>query len=101
MHSPIEASELLRRLNEGEKLNLLDVRETIEFHTFNIGGNNIPLSVFAQNINKAGDNKTSEIIVICNVGLRSETAARILMANGFRDVRNLTGGLVAVQKLKQ
>jgi rhodanese-related sulfurtransferase len=99
MHSPIEANELLTRLDAGEKLNLLDVRGVIEYHTFNIGGKNIPLPRFGQTIAKAGYNKTDEIIVICKVGLRSETAARMLMENGFCNVRNLTGGLVALQKL--
>lgn len=100
MHSPIEASELLNRMNAGENLNLLDVRGVIEFHTYNIGGNNIPLPLLAKNIDKAGYNKTDEIIVICKVGLRSETAAGILKETGFENVRNLTGGLIALQKLK-
>jgi adenylyltransferase/sulfurtransferase len=100
MHSPIEANELLSRLNAGENLNLLDVREAIEFHTYNIGGKNMPLPVLANNAVKAGYNKKDEIIVICKVGLRSRTAAGILKDAGFGNVRNLTGGLISLQKLK-
>jgi rhodanese-related sulfurtransferase len=96
----IDAHELLTRLNGGEKLNLIDVREEIEYHTFNVGGKNIPLSKFNENIDGSGYNKTDEIIVICKIGLRSETACKILTEKGYQRPRNLMGGLLAVQKLK-
>ncbi|MDB5087693.1 MAG: rhodanese [Mucilaginibacter sp.] len=99
--SPINSKELLTRIQNGESLNLLDVRESIEYHTYNIGGTNMPLSTLNNNINQLGYNKTDEIIVICKVGLRSQTAAAILTEHGYRQVRNLTGGLIAMQKLKQ
>lgn len=100
MH-PINGIEFFKRLNEGESLNLLDVREEIEFNTYNIGGKNIPLSKFHENIDQSGYNKTEEIIVICMVGLRSETASNILVEKGYHGARNLTGGLLALQKLKR
>lgn len=100
MH-PIEAHELLIRLNDGENLNLLDVREEIEYHTYNIGGLNIPLSKLDKRTSQLTYNKTDEVIVICKAGLRSETARSILMQSGYRQVRNLTGGLLALQKLKK
>jgi rhodanese-related sulfurtransferase len=98
--SPISSQELFTRIRNNEELNLLDVREEIEYHTFNIGGKNLPLAKLEDNIGKLGYNKTDEIIVICKVGLRSETARTILMQNGYQQVRNLTGGLMALQKLK-
>ena len=98
---PIDGHELLTRLNKGENLNLLDVREEIEYHTYNIGGKNIPLSKFYENIDELNYNKTDEIIVICRAGIRSETVRSILMQNGYQQVRNLTGGLMALQKIKQ
>ena len=98
--SPISDQELLTRIQNGEELNLLDVREEIEYHTYNIGGRNIPLSQFINNMDKLGYNKTDEIIVICKVGLRSETAWELLAQNGYLHARNLTGGLMALQKLK-
>jgi rhodanese-related sulfurtransferase len=42
--SQIDAATLQQRLNNGEKLNLLDVREKIEYATYNMGGQNIPVS---------------------------------------------------------
>jgi rhodanese-related sulfurtransferase len=99
--APISGKELITRLHNGEKLNLLDVREEIEYHTHNIGGKNIPLSKFYESIDRLACNKTDEIIVICQAGLRSKTARAILIEKGYRQVRNLTGGLIAIQKLKQ
>jgi rhodanese-related sulfurtransferase len=95
----IDALELFNRINSGESLNLLDVREVIEFHTYNIGGKNMPLPTLTANINQLAHNKTDEIIVICKVGLRSETACAILSQNGFERARNLTGGLLALQRV--
>lgn len=97
----IDATNLQKRLQSGEALNLLDVREEIEYHTYNIGGKNIPLSKFRENIKQINNNKTDEIIVICKIGLRSETARSILIENGYQDVKNLTGGLIALQKINK
>ena len=100
MLQQINAAELLVRINNGELLNLIDVREAMEFHTYNIGGNNIPLSKLVQDIDELDYNKTDEIIVLCKVGFRSKTAQTILQQNGYQNVKNLTGGLMAIQKIK-
>lgn len=100
MHHPINGQELSTRLLNGEVLNLLDVREEMEYHTFNIGGSNVRLSKFTENLSRISYNKTDEIIVMCKAGLRSETARLILLENGYLNVRNLSGGLIALQKLK-
>ena len=96
----IDAATLQQRIQNGEVLNLLDVRETIEYHTFNIGGLNIPVSKLQENINSINYNKTDEIIVICSAGIRSETSQAILTGHGYQNVVNLKGGLLALQKLK-
>ena len=97
----VNARELAQRLEKEENLNLLDVREEFEYHTYNIGGKNVPLSRLQHSLDQINYNKTDEIIVMCKVGLRSETACNILTANGYQQVKNLTGGLIAIQKLKQ
>ena len=97
----INAAEFLKRLNSDEPLNLLDVREKIEFHTYNIGGENLPLSQLQADINLLDNNKTDEIIVICKAGIRSRTACTLLIQHGFEQVKNLTGGLLALQKIQQ
>jgi adenylyltransferase/sulfurtransferase len=96
----IDAGSLLARLQREENLNLLDVREAIEYHTYNIGGKNLPLSGIHQHINSLNYNKTDEIIVICKAGVRSQTAQTILLQHGYQNVKNLTGGLIALQKIQ-
>jgi rhodanese-related sulfurtransferase len=96
----IQASELLKRMQNAEKLTLLDVREPIEFTTHNIGGTNIPLSKLEAAVNNLNYNQNEEIIVICKMGLRSETGQQILRQHGFKNVRNLEGGLLALHKIR-
>ncbi|MGZ3764786.1 MAG: rhodanese-like domain-containing protein [Mucilaginibacter sp.] len=95
------AAEVILRLQNGENLNLLDVRGEMEYHTFNIGGKNVPLPALQENLDELDWNKTEEIIVICKAGLRSATAKSILELNGYKNIRNLTGGLIAYQKNQQ
>ena len=95
----IDAAKLQQRINNGEHLNLLDVREAIEFHTYNLGGLNLPVTKLQENINAITYNKTDEIIVICSAGIRSQTAQTLLINEGYQNVVNLKGGLKSLQKL--
>jgi rhodanese-related sulfurtransferase len=97
----ISATEFKQRLAQPEDVNILDVREIIEFHTYNVGGHNVPLSNLIASTDNVGYNKTDEIIVICKAGIRSKTAQAILIQNGYNNVKNLTGGLLAMQRLPQ
>ena len=96
----ISARQLKERLETNEPINLLDVREEIEYYTYNIGGLNIPLCKLQQDINQLNYNKTDEIVVICQAGLRSQTAQAFLMQKGYQNVKNLTGGLMALRRLQ-
>ncbi len=96
----ISAAEFSLRYQDDTSFILIDVREQLEYQTFNLGGSNIPLGVLIKNIDDLDYKKEDEIVVICQRGLRSETARRILAQNGYTNVRNLTGGLLAIQKLK-
>jgi rhodanese-related sulfurtransferase len=100
MNSHINAAEMVTRMQKNETMHLLDVREAIEFHTYNIGGTNIPLGKLPGALPLKSLNLSDEIIVLCKVGLRSKTAQSILLQNGYTNVRNLTGGIIALQKLK-
>ena len=95
----IDAATLQQRLRHHEKLNLLDVREKIEYATYNLGGQNIPVAKLAAQIDTLVYNKTDEIIVICSAGIRSENAQRVLTGLGYQNVVNLKGGLIALQKI--
>ncbi|WP_462222639.1 rhodanese-like domain-containing protein [Ferruginibacter sp.] len=92
----ITADEVKFRLDSGEKLNLVDVREPHENTEFNIGGTLLPLGkVQTMQVEDIDDLKNEEVIVYCRSGNRSGQAALMLETFGFTDVKNLTGGMLA------
>jgi len=98
-NNEITAAELEDKILKGLAPILIDVREPIEFHTFNIGGLNIPLGSLEERLNEIELYKLKEIIVICKIGIRSDTAQRLLINAGFKNSRNLKGGLIAYKRL--
>lgn len=96
----ITPQEVKRRLDAGEKLNLVDVRQPEETEEFNIGGIALPLG-YIQNMEteKIDNLKNEEVIFYCRSGKRSATAALFLEQAGFANVKNLTGGMLAWQEL--
>ncbi|MEJ6978869.1 rhodanese-like domain-containing protein [Pedobacter sp. P351] len=95
----ISAIELKEKLSQDDSVLLIDVREQLEFHTFNIGGENIPLGTLPEMIGELDYHKDYEIVVICQRGIRSETARRLLVSAGYKNVKNLTGGLLAYRRI--
>ncbi|MDF2677226.1 MAG: FAD-dependent pyridine nucleotide-disulfide oxidoreductase, partial [Bacillota bacterium] len=70
---------------------VLDVREDVERLVFSIPNSvNIPLGELRESLSEL--NKENEIIVFCAVGVRSYNAARVLMGNGFKNVKVYPGG---------
>jgi rhodanese-related sulfurtransferase len=95
----ITAEEAKARLDNGEQLNLVDVREPFENAEFNIGGRLIPLgSIQALQIDDIDDLKNEEIIFYCRSGKRSATAALFLDTVGFANTKNLVGGMLEWQE---
>jgi rhodanese-related sulfurtransferase len=94
----ITVSELNDRIKGKRPVLLIDVRDELEFHTFNIGGENIPLGRLIDGISELEFEKDKEIIVLCQRGLRSENARRVLVSQGYENVKNLQGGLLAWRK---
>ena len=89
----ITAQELKQRLDAGEQVNLVDVREPNERTEFNIGGIHLPLGkVQIMQVDEIEDLKDQEVIVYCRSGNRSGQACMILDTMGFDNVKNLTGG---------
>ena len=91
----ISVQELKNRLDKGEELNVIDVREPWEFDEFNIGARNMPLSSFPSYLPLLEELKNEEVIVHCKMGGRSSQAVAILEQLGFTDVKNVTGGMDA------
>ena len=92
----ISPEEVKARLDKGEKLHLVDVRQPEETAEYNIGGIALPLA-YIQNmqIEDIEDLKNDEVILYCRSGQRSGVAAMILDQMGFSDTKNLTGGMLA------
>jgi len=95
----ITAAQLSARLKNDETPYILDVREELEYHTFNIGGVNVPLGKLPGALEDLELGTADEIIVVCKMGLRSKTGKIILQQQGYTNVKNLEGGLIALQKL--
>ena len=94
----ITVEQVKARLDAGESLHLLDVREPSEHAEFNIGGVLLPLRQIQTMQTDAIDNwKDEEVIVYCRSGNRSGQASLILETAGFSNVKNLTGGMMAWQ----
>lgn len=91
----ITASQLKARLDAGEKINLVDVREPHENADFNIGGLLLPLGqVQIMNVEDLEDFKNEELVVYCRSGNRSGQACMILDTLGFTNTKNLVGGML-------
>jgi rhodanese-related sulfurtransferase len=90
----LSATELKNKIQQEEKLFLLDVREPHEFKYAHIANSVlIPLN---QIPNRLGElDPQQEIIVICHHGIRSQQAANYLVQSGYKNIANLTGGIDA------
>lgn len=95
----ITVEELKSRMDKGEILNIIDVREPHENAEFNIGGLLVPLGkVKTMQIEEIEDLKDQEIICYCRSGNRSGQACLILDTMGFKNTKNLVGGMLAWQE---
>ncbi len=95
----ITPEEVKKRLDAGEKLNLIDVREPHENAEFNIGGKLIPIGTIQNmQIEEIEDLKNEEVIFYCRSGNRSGISAAILDQLGFTNTKNLVGGMLAWQE---
>jgi rhodanese-related sulfurtransferase len=80
--------------NKQSSVQYVDVREPGEFRQGHVQGfRNIPLGQLKGRLGELDRDKP--VVVMCHSGMRSTQAARILVKNGFSDVRNVTGGMVA------
>ncbi len=95
----ITSEEVKKRLDAGEKLNLIDVREPHENAEFNIGGLLLPIGkIQSMQIDDIEDLKNEEVILYCRSGNRSGISASILDQLGFTNTKNLVGGMLGWQE---
>ena len=94
----IDVKELKARMDQGDdSFILIDVREPGEHQGFNIGGQLVPMGIFQRAIPQMDALMEEEIIVYCRSGARSAMAQFMLQQAGFKNVRNLIGGMLAWQ----
>jgi len=85
--------ELKQRLDRGDNLFVLDVREPHEYQICNLGGHLIPLNDLPKRVGELDASR--EIVVHCKLGGRSAKAVDFLRQSGFSRVHNLAGGIQA------
>lgn len=96
----ISVKDLKARMDAGDQdFVLIDVREPGEHDAFNIGGTLIPVGTIAGAVGDLEAYKDKEVIVYCRSGARSGMAQGFLQQQGFKNVRNLTGGMMAWQAM--
>src|ERR1700734_551641 len=89
----ITPRELKARLDRGDALYILDVREPHEYQICNLGGHLIPLGDLSKRASELDSSR--EIVAHCRSGKRSAEAVEFLQRAGFRKVLNLKGGILA------
>jgi molybdopterin/thiamine biosynthesis adenylyltransferase/rhodanese-related sulfurtransferase len=89
----MQVEELKRRLDAGEDLFVLDVREPHEYQICNIKGYLIPLGDLPNRVSELDSSR--EIVAHCRSGVRSAKAVGFLQQAGFKKVHNLAGGILA------
>jgi adenylyltransferase/sulfurtransferase len=89
----ITVKELKRRIDAGEDVQLIDVREPYEFQIAQIGGKLIPQNDVPQRL--AEIDRDREVVVHCRSGARSQRIAEFLKQAGYPRVVNLAGGILA------
>lgn len=95
----ITVEELKARIDHGEKPSLIDVREPYENAEFNIGGVLYPLGkIQTMMVDELEGLKDKEVICYCRSGNRSGQACLILDTLGFKDTKNLVGGMLSWQE---
>ena len=89
----VSVQELKEKMDNGEDFQLIDVREDFEYETSNIGGLLIPLGGILIETDKV--EKDKPVIVMCRSGKRSAAAIMQLEQQGFTNLYNLKGGILA------
>lgn len=90
----IEPSQVFSRLNHGDQIHMIDVREPHELEISKLDGADlIPLGSLASEMHRL--DSAEEIVLFCKSGTRSARALELLAGAGFRKIKNLRGGINA------
>lgn len=90
----VEPSEVLRRIQQGQALQLVDVREPVELQISALpGAVSIPLAQLMQRLDEV--DRDRPVVLLCRTGVRSVRALHLLAAQGYSQVFSLKGGINA------
>ncbi|MFH5884056.1 rhodanese-like domain-containing protein [Halalkalibaculum sp. DA3122] len=92
----ITVQQLKQKIDDGDALLVLDVREPFEKYQSDIGYEQtvlIPVDSLQDRVGELEEYKDKEVVCLCRSGSRSARACRFLEQQGFTDVKNLKGGI--------
>ncbi|MGQ0828716.1 MAG: rhodanese-like domain-containing protein [Bacteroidota bacterium] len=89
----VTVSELKKLKDEKANFQLIDIREEHELEIAEIGGEHIPMGDVMDSLDKISKDK--QVIIHCRSGARSGAICNALEAEGFTNVFNLKGGIIA------
>jgi rhodanese-related sulfurtransferase len=89
----VTVQELKEMLDKKADFQFVDVRETLEYEIANIGAELIPLSVLPDRVGEISRDK--QVVIHCKSGGRSSNVVRWLESQGYDNVYNLKGGILA------
>lgn len=89
----ITVEDLKQKIDQKEDFQLIDVREPFEYETSNIHGVNIPLANIL--LEQVKIEKDKPVVIHCRSGKRSAQAIMLLENQGFNNLSNLKGGILA------
>lgn len=93
--------EQLKELLESETpINLIDVREEYEYEDDNLGATLIPLGEIPDRLEEFEPLKGQEIYIHCRSGARSGKAKQYLISQGYENVHNVLGGIMAYRDME-
>lgn len=90
----INVTQLKEKIDNGDDFYFIDVREVYEYAEDNLEAVNIPLGEIPSKIEELRALNATEIIIHCRSGARSGTAKKFLEQAGFKNVRNVLGGIL-------
>lgn len=92
----ITATELKERLDKGDEIVLLDIRQEFELGIACLDNTlHIPGEEVAARLGELESFREKDIVVYCRTGTRSQRTTEFLLSRGFEKVFNLTGGIYA------
>lgn len=89
----VTVQELKDLIDRNDEFQLIDVREPFEYEVSNLNGLNIPLAGIVIEADKIAKDKP--VIIQCRSGKRSAQAVMLLEQQGFDNLANLKGGILA------